>query len=131
MNVQQKRFAENVCKLTGTNVFEKTRKREVIEARSLLNWLYRKVCKMTYHSIARLYKKQGLNMDHATVIHSVKNYQMYEKYNRGLYEVRMLVMSSDRTATTEIRKEFISENIKIMDSDVVDDVYGIVYNNYK
>ena len=131
MNVAQKRLANSVSKLTGVDVFDKSRKREIVEARALLNWIYRKVCGMTYHSIARVYHSQGKSMDHATVLHSIKNYDVYEKYNKSLYEIRILVMASDRTATTEIRKEFISEHIKIMNDDVVESVYEIVYDNYR
>ena len=130
MNVQQKRIAESVCKVTGVNIFENTRKREVVEARAMLNYIYRKVCGLTYYVIKRIYLSQGKSMNHATIIHSVKNYEMYEKYNPSLREMRMLVLASDRsTATDPLRKEFIRENIKHMDSEIVENVYEIIYDN--
>lgn len=131
MNVAQKRLADSVSKLTGVDVFENTRKREVVEARALLNYIYRRVCGLTYHAIARIYKSQGKPYDHATAMHSVKNYDIYEKYNKTLYEIRILVMASDRNATTTIRKDFIKENITRMNSDVVENVYEIIYDNYR
>jgi hypothetical protein len=131
MNVAQKRLADTVCRLTGVNVFENSRKREIVEARGLLNWIYRRVCGLTYNAITRIYKSQGKNYDHTTALHSIKNYEMYEKYNPTLYEIRMLVMASDRTATTTIRKDFIKENIEHMKSEVVENVYEIIYENYR
>ncbi len=131
MNLAQKRIAESVCKVTGVNVFENTRKREVVEARAMLNYIYRRVCGLTYYAIKRIYLGQGKSMHHATILHSVKNYEMYEKYNPSLLEMRMLVLSSDRsTATDPLRKEFIRENIKHMDSEIVENVYEIIYENY-
>lgn len=131
MNVAQKRLADSVIRLTGCDVFSNSRKREVVEARALLNHIYRNVCGMTWHSIARIYKSKGKSYDHSTALHSVKSYDIYEKYNKTLYEIRILVMASDRTSTTSIRKEFIKEHITRMNSDVVESVYEIIYDNYR
>lgn len=65
---------------SGVNVEDKTRKREVVELRALYFKLLRDLDpRLTFD---RMGKTVGVH--HATVIHSLNNYDIYEKYNDAL-----------------------------------------------
>ncbi len=70
--------------ITGIDPFEHTRKLETIEIRSLLVYIMREVEGMTYERIRDYFKSKGKSFDHATALHSYRNYPMYCRYNKKL-----------------------------------------------
>lgn len=86
-----------IKKETNIDIDNKTRKREIVEARAL----YFKILKeiepnRTFKNLANT-----LGLNHATVIHSLKSYKYYEKFNPSL-----------RTYKNNILKHFRIEDIK-------------------
>jgi hypothetical protein len=66
------------------DITQECRKREIIEARALYFYIIKKLYpKMSLQRIAN-----PLNKNHATVIHSLKNYPYYEKYNPKLEDIK-------------------------------------------
>ena len=86
--VYNKEYIEKIAKLikdiTEVNPFENTRKQEVIEIRSLLIYVMRDVENMTYEAIKNFFISKGRQMDHATALHSYRNYPLYCRYNKKL-----------------------------------------------
>ena len=76
--------AKQINRLADLNIFENTRKREYIEARSLFCLISYRIAKQTYANIARFFEQNGKSSDHATVLHSLKNYEIYSRYNPNL-----------------------------------------------
>ena len=95
MNVNLKpiELANKLKEITGINVFENTRRRSVIEVRSLLCYLMRVKLKMRWISIANFFQDNGKHITHATVINAVnsystnKRYKTQYQYTRKLYEL--------------------------------------------
>tara|TARA_R110001599_G_scaffold351743_2_gene584444 strand:- start:41 stop:652 length:612 start_codon:yes stop_codon:yes gene_type:complete len=73
--------------LSGVDVFEQTRKRHVIEHRSLLCYILRTKLDMRWESIKKFIESKGKPYDHATAIHAVKMYSVYKKDNKKLLEL--------------------------------------------
>ena len=73
--------------LSGVDVFEQTRKRHVIEHRSLLCYILRTKLDMRWESIKKFIESKGKPYDHATAIHAVKMYSVYKKNNKKLLEL--------------------------------------------
>jgi hypothetical protein len=83
------RLKEIIKQETNTDIDIRTRKREVIELRSLYcNVLKQLKPNKTLQSIG-----DTLELNHATVIHALKNYKMYEEYNPELKKFRTTVLS--------------------------------------
>ena len=86
-----------IRKETKLDVDTKTRKREIVEARALyLNILKELEPNRTLQNLA-----DTLELNHATVIHSLKSYKYYEKFNPSL-----------RTYKNNILKHFNIEEVK-------------------
>ena len=86
------KIAENIIDISDIDVFKNTRKREYIEVRSLLTFMLRHHCNMTYHQIKDFYKSKGKSYDHATAIHSLKAFETHRRYNRNLDKYFDLVL---------------------------------------
>jgi len=80
-------ISDKIIKKTGVNVFEDTRKKEVIHYRSLLIYLLREKMNLRWTNIALFFKANDKNITHATVIHSHHYYKVYKDENPKLEEL--------------------------------------------
>lgn len=84
------RLKEIIQLETETKIDVRTRKREVVEARSLFCVILKQLQpRKTLHQIGEV-----LNVDHATVIHAIKMYNIYEQSNPELKKLRNKVLSN-------------------------------------
>ena len=95
--MEYKLIANEIKDTLKVNVFENSRKRPIIDARSLFCYILRKDFNLTLHSIADIYKSKGKNYNHATVIHSVNNYEIASKDDKRLEEIRNKVLKPKQT----------------------------------
>ena len=73
-----------ICDITGIDIFKNTRKKEYVELRALVCYTLREDLEFGYQRIADYFKSQGREMLHSNVIHLVKMYPIYKKYNKNL-----------------------------------------------
>lgn len=82
--ITPEKVAKSVVDLTGLDVFKETRVREYVETRALLSTMLHDDLGMGWSRIAEFYQDNGKKMNHATVIHAVKNYPIYKQHNKKL-----------------------------------------------
>jgi len=83
------RLKEIILKETDIDVSENSRKHNIIEARALYFYLIKHFKpKMTLQEIA-----DSVDKNHATVLHSLNNYEMYEKFNKDLKSLRNIIVN--------------------------------------
>ena len=87
----------------GVDISESNRKREVIEARALYFYIVRKIYKRTLQSMA-----SDFDMNHATVVHALKQFPIYETYNQKLCDCKNLIL---HLLDAEIENELTEEDI--------------------
>jgi len=103
-------IAKKLNSITKLNVFENTRKQEIVDLRTLLCYLMREKLNMRWVNIARFFTENGKNMTHASAIHAFKKYPIYKKDNKKLLEYeKMFTFKSDLTYD-EIDKMYYLEN---------------------
>ena len=94
------RLKEIIKQETNTNIDIRTRKRETIEMRSLYcNVLKQLKPNKTLQAIG-----DTLELNHATVIHALKNYKMYEEYNPELKKFKQTILSYFTMDETELKE---------------------------
>ena len=87
-------YISNMVKLvSGLDIFNNTRKRDHIEARSLLYVILREDYGATYLWINDYMKSKGKSCDHSTIIHSVNQYDVYRMYSKYLEEWREMILN--------------------------------------
>ncbi len=84
--------------MTNVNVFEQSRRTDIIELRSLFVYLLREVEGMTYYGIRDYFASKGKSYDHSTALHAYNNYKMYKKYNPKLQEYFDILVSKSTSS---------------------------------
>jgi hypothetical protein len=90
-----------IKQITGIDIFQETRKQEVVEYRAVANVFLNKILGYSLMDIVRWYQSNGKNSHHATIIFSINNYDIYKKYNKDLEKMFNTLLSST-TSTTSI-----------------------------
>lgn len=102
------RLKEIIKQETNKDIDIRTRKREVIELRALYcNVLKELKPNKTLQAIG-----DTLELNHATVIHALKNYKMYEEYNPELKKFRTTILSYFTMDETELKELTEIEKVK-------------------
>ena len=84
------RLKEIIKLETDTNINLRTRKREIVEIRSLYCSILKQLKpNKTYQSIGN-----SIELNHATIIHAVRMYDIYEKSNPELKRLRNKILSN-------------------------------------
>jgi len=92
-----------VSEHSGLDITKKTRKREYVEARAV----YYKLARAESYSLTDIGKSVGV--DHATVIHSLNNFHLIEKYNKKFYSIYLsLSLDEDQKDYFSIKNELLS-----------------------
>ena len=92
---------ELIKQISGVDIFQETRKQEVVEYRAVANVFLNKIMGYSLMDIVRWYQSNGKNSHHATIIFSINNYDIYKKYNKDLEKMFNTLLSST-TSTTSI-----------------------------
>ena len=103
-------IANKLKDISKVNVFEETRKRDVVEIRMLLCYLLREKLNMRWINIAKFFSNNGKNMTHATAIHSCNMYPAYKKNNKKLKEFEKIFSWKSNLTYDEIDKIHYLEN---------------------
>ena len=115
------RLKEIIRQETNTNIDVRTRKRETIELRALYcNVLKQLKPNKTLQAIG-----DSIELNHATVIHALKNYKMYEEYNPELKKFKNTILSYFTIDNEEELKE-LSEIEKVKQQ-----LYKLTFENDK
>jgi chromosomal replication initiation ATPase DnaA len=113
-------IAKQINKVANVDVFENTRKREVVEARSLLSFILYKYEKMTLQQIGNLFKDKGRAGNHTTVLHAIKSFETHKKYNSKIQE--WLLDITIKLKNSDAKKEFIKHKVNFLDTEDVEKI---------
>ena len=114
------KIAKEINKIAKVDVFQNTRKREVVEARSLLSFILYKYEKMTLQQIGNLFKDKGRSGNHTTVLHAIKSFETHKKYNSKIQE--WLLDITIKLKNNDAKKEFIKHKVNFLDNKDVDKI---------
>ena len=104
------RLKEIIKQETNTNIDIRTRKRNTIEIRSLYCTVLKELKpKKTLQAIG-----DTIDLNHATVIHALKNYKIYEQYNPELKKFKKTILSYFTMNESELKE--LSEIDKLKNS---------------
>jgi len=131
MEITQK-IKEIIKQETNIDVSKASRKHNIIEARALyFNSLRYFNPKMTLQDMA-----DSVNKNHATVIHSLNNYPMYERYNNRLKFLKQTIINQideDNILNTEdnelLRLEIKKKNLAISELEIKLEEKDLKINN--
>lgn len=126
LNTRAVDLAIKIQKLTGVNVLNKSRKRSVVETRALLNKILYDFSNMTLAQIRDFYINKGKPMNHATVLHSLQNFNMYRRYNPKLNEYFDEMIKQCELSSKYEKRNSIEHKIKYLSDDSLDKAHDLV-----
>jgi len=114
-----------IKEITGVDINEVSRKREIIEARAVYYKILKQIDKKK--SLKSIGASVGKN--HATVLHSLKNYDMFEQFNPTLKLFRKQILKRLNYATPEqisdLSKDDIINNLRLDVMHLTDEIENL------
>jgi hypothetical protein len=120
------KIANRINRLSDVNVFDNSRSSKVVEVRSLLNKILYDFKSMTLAQIRDFYINKGKPMNHATVLHSLQNFNMYRRYNPKLNEYFDEMIKQYELSTKYEKRNSIEHKIKYLSDDSLDKAHDLV-----
>lgn len=131
MKNRAKEISKKVIKLSGVNVFKNTRQTEYCEARSLLNFILKRYEKMTLFEIRDFYAENGRSQNHATIIHSIKNFDIFKNYKSELLDWLHIITTDFDTNNNDAKRELIKTKVKYISNEDVEKISKTVDKMYQ
>jgi len=126
--ITQKEIADELIKLSKVDVFTITRKRENVEVRSLLNHVLYNYKKMPLSKITKFYNNNGWNINHATIIHSLRTFDLHKKYNPSLLIWLEHIVDNINKMDNFIKREYIKNKIGGLNNKDIDELTMVISN---
>ena len=123
----KEQIANEIIMLSKLNIFDNTRKREYVEARALLCYILRKHKKMTYREITEFFCENNKPINHATIIHYIKNFESYIKFNRKLNQMMNTVVMNMNETDYRSRRDFIKLKADVLNKSSIDSVLELIH----
>lgn len=93
------RLAKIINREFDVNIFANTRKRDVVDARSIFCHIAYNSYGLSLHSIANYFKRNKKSYDHSTALHSIKMFEVVAKFNpRAQYVLHEILKETDKEA---------------------------------
>lgn len=122
-------LGKRINRLSNLDIYENSRKREYIEARSVFCVIAYKYYDYTYAQIAAYLRSKGKSSDHATVLHSLKSFDVYSKYSTHL-EVWLSDLVGGAAYNRNQMTKLISHKLKMLSDNDIQNIADIVGNKY-
>jgi hypothetical protein len=106
-----KEFLQYVKQITNVDIYEKTRAREVVEARCLSIFILRNYFSMRFVQITSLFNKHNLKYTNANILNSYKKFIVYKRNNPQLATHYDLILKK-LNDSTELKRAMLVEEIK-------------------
>jgi len=87
-------ISDEIQNKLGVNIFEQTRRQDVVDARSLFCHILRKDYNLTLHKIAEVFNINGKSFSHCSVIHNLSIYDVASGIDKRLEEIRYSILKT-------------------------------------
>tara|TARA_A100001011_G_scaffold397416_1_gene498300 strand:+ start:562 stop:1020 length:459 start_codon:yes stop_codon:yes gene_type:complete len=102
-------YVGQIKELTEIDVMQNSRKRNIVEHRSLLVYLLRSVEKWKYLEITEYFKKNKKPYDHTTALYAYNSFKFYCKYNKSLEILFYKLLDKNPKQKHDIINELIKD----------------------
>jgi len=110
---KEESIAEQINNELNLNLYDNSRKLELVDARSIYCYILHKELNYTLYRVRDSLRAKGKNYDHCSVLHSVRIFDEVRKRRKDINELRDKILS--RTSI----KAHILEKIKRVESEEV------------
>lgn len=122
---------DEIQALSQIKIFENTRRREVVEIRSLFYTVLKKFYRFNLREIMEIGEEYGYYITHASVIHSLNSFDVYKTYNKNLEEWYHAIIIDLEEDVAASRIDFIKPKLKYLSEDDLLKLSTIVKEMYE
>lgn len=115
--------------ITNINPFDRSRRREVVEIRSLLVFILNKGKNFGFEEVRDFFEINGKPYDHTSALYAIKQFDTYRRYNTNLNKYLSLFIGDMNDEST--KKAILIENIKSLRGESIEKIFNIVDLIYK
>lgn len=126
--ITPKEITNELNRLSDVDLFRVTRKREYIEVRSLLNHILYNYKKMALVDIVKFYNNNGWKINHATLIHSIKTFDLHKKYNHSLIIWLETIINQINEMDNFSKREYIKSKVNRLTNKDIDEITMVISN---
>ena len=90
--IEYKLIAAEIKDKLGVNVYDNSRRQNIVDARSLFCYILRKDFNLTLYKIVDIFRANGKSFSHCSVLHNVEIYDIARKWDHRLEEIRNKVL---------------------------------------
>ena len=120
------KIANRIKKITKLDVFENTRKIEIVEVRSLLAFILYKYEKMKLQQIAEFFQSQGKTSSHSSVLHAVNTFETNVQYNRKIGEWHTYLTKTSKDLNYDSKREFVKFKANHLNNENINKIVNII-----
>ena len=113
------KMAKEIKEVTGLNFLEKNRKTEYVEARSFFVHILKNYYKYRNKDIINIFNELGFAMDSATLSHSLKMFEVYERNNIRMQEWFDRLFEKPNYQSRKHTQAYIKAKLKYLPEDVL------------
>ena len=124
--ITQTEIAKELNRISESDVFRITRRRENVEVRSLLNYILYK--KMPLNKITKFYNNNGWDINHATIIHSIRSFELHKKHNSDLVIWLDHIVDNINKMDNFIKRDYIRSKINSLNNKDIDELTMVISN---
>lgn len=121
-------LSKEIVAVTGLDIFRNTRKSDYIEARAIFNFILYNSIGLSLHKIATFYRIHNKNMDHATVLHSLKNFDVYRRFSKNVNEWLEKLEATELGDSS--KRALMSQFVTFLEEDRLDSAYNFLKDLY-
>ena len=120
------KMAKEIKEVTGLNFLEKNRKTEYVEARSFFVHILKNYHKYRNKDIINLFNELGFAMDSATLSHSLKMFEVYERNNVRMQEWFENLFEKPNYQSRKHTQAYIMAKLKYLPEDVLNKLAAMI-----
>ena len=83
---------------------------------------------MTLFRIVRIYKKYGWEVNHATILHSLRTYEVHKNYNKDLIVWEQKIVDKINKMDNYSKREYIKSKVNYLNNKDVDELTMVISN---
>ena len=130
--IPKEKLIKTIKKLTNLDPLQESRETKIVEIRSLINHVLHSYYGLGCTNISRFYKSHGKKINHATILHSLRMWEVYSKDKSCSYLNDCLHDLLDaESSTDDIKRSYIKTKIDFVEDIPLDQVYKKVKKHYK
>ena len=120
------KMAKEIKEVTGLNFLEKNRKTEYVEARSFFVHILKNYYKYRNKDIINIFNDLGFAMDSATLCHSLKMFEVYERNNVRMQEWFENLFEKPNYQSRKHTQAYIMAKLKYLPEDVLNKLAAMI-----